>query len=388
MGVYYMVICLITGYAAYYLGARGFSSWEIGVIYSGSCVAGGLLQAAAGKLADRDPRFFWKNQIALCSILALIISVLRLFVDGLVWEGVSYGLLIVLILIMMPMVNTACFYYTERGIDVDYGIARGTGSVCFAAASFLLGRLTAAKGEGSLLICCVVLFALTLIADLIMPQAGATVNAAEEDCAAADEKGGRGVFVFRYPVFMLMAFGITLALVFHNMVSTYMINIMQEAGGGPDSMGLALAIAGAVELPVLFCYTRIKKRTGLSSAILIAAGCFFFALRGGLFIAASGVLMIYFVQLLQSVSYGLVTAAKAGYANEAVSAADETTGQAVMSMTDSFGMVAGSLLGGLLLSGGGTGRMLIAGTAVAAAGTLVAFIAARAGAKGDVKDGK
>lgn len=380
MGVYYMVICIIFSYAAYYLGARGFSSWEIGVIYSGSCVAGGILQAAAGRLADRDPRWYWKKQVTLCSLLALIVSLLRLFVHGSVWEGASYGLLIVLVLIMLPMVNTACFYYNDRGVDVDYGIARGIGSVGYAAASFALGRLTAAKGPDSLLACCAAMFALLLVSGIIMPEAGALVNA-PEDAGASEEKGSGRAFAAEYPVFILMAAGIALALTFNNMLATYMINIMEEAGGGPDSMGVALAIAGAVELPVLFLYTRIKGKTGMTSATLIAAGCLFFAVRGGLLIAASGVMLIYFVQLLQSVSYGLVTAAKADYANETVDPAYETTGQAVMSMTESFGMVAGSLIGGILLSGGGTGRMLIAGTAMAAAGTIVAFIAARAGGK-------
>ena len=153
-------------------------------------------------------------------------------------------------------------------------------------------------------------------------------------------------------------------------------------------MGVALAIAGAVELPVLFLYSRIEGRHGLTSALLICIACVFFTVKGALFIAASGVLMIYFAQLLQSVSYGLVTAARATYANEAVAAEDATTGQAVMSMTESLSVVAGSFLGGALLTGGGVHHMLVAGTAMAAAGTIVAFIAAGKGGSGGSTDGK
>ena len=125
MGVYYMAICIVFSYAAYYLRAEGFSSWQTGVIVSVSCVIGALLQPVSGRLADSDPKWFWKTQLLAFSALALAISVLRIFVDGLIWEGVSYGLLIVLILVMMPLVNSSCFYYTDRGISVDYGIARG-----------------------------------------------------------------------------------------------------------------------------------------------------------------------------------------------------------------------------------------------------------------------
>ena len=377
MGVYYMAICIVFSYAAYYLRAEGFSSWQTGLIVSVSCVIGALLQPVSGRLADVDPKWFWKTQLLAFSALALAISVLRIFVDGLIWEGVSYGLLIVLILVMMPLVNSSCFYYTDRGISVDYGIARGIGSVAYAAASFVLGRLAAMKGPQVLVACCAVLFALVLAASVIMPKAGEPLRAPEKK----KEKQGTKNFASAYPAVILMAAGITLAFAFHNMVVTYMINITEEVGGGPDSMGTAIAIGGAMELPALFLYTRIKEKSGLRSAILISIGCLIFVVRGLMFAAASGVMMIYFIQLLQGPSYGLVTAAKAAYAHETVAAGDETTGQAVMSMTDSFGIVAGSLLGGILLSSGGTDRMLIVGTALAAAGTIVAFTAARAGVK-------
>jgi len=383
MGVYYMVICIVFCYAAYYLGEEGFSSWQTGLIVSVSCIAGALLQPASGRLADSDPKWFWKNQLLLLTALALVISVLRIFVSGLIWEGAAYGLLIVLVLVMMPLVNSACFYYADRGISVDFGTARGIGSFAYAAASFALGRLTAVTGPQVLTLCCAVLFALVLAAVAIMPR-----SAALPDAPGKKEDQGTKNFISAYPAVILMAAGITLALVFHNMVATYMINIMEEAGGGSDSMGTAIAIGGAMELPALFLYTRIKEKSGLSAAVLISVGCLFFVIRGVLFVFASGVMMIYFIQLLQGPSYGLVTAAKAAYAYETVAARDETTGQAVMSMTDSFGIVGGSLLGGILLSGGGADLMLLTGTALAAAGTITAFIAAGAGRKGDDKNGK
>jgi PPP family 3-phenylpropionic acid transporter len=183
-----------------------------------------------------------------------------------------------------------------------------------------------------------------------------------------------------------MAAGITLGCVFHNMVATYMFDIMKEAGGDSGTMGTAIAIGGAMELPALFLYTRIKEKSGLSAAALICIGCLMFVVKGVLLVAASGVVMIYFIQLLQGPSYGIVTAAKAAYAHETTAAGDETTGQAVMSMTDSFSIVAGSMLGGFLLSGGSAGRMLVAGTAMAAAGSIITIIAAKKGGIGGLKN--
>lgn len=383
MAAYYMIICLIFSFAAMYLTSEGFSSWEIGILISVSCLAGGILQAAAGRLADRDPRWSWKKQLIMYSITAAAIAALRMVIRSRVLEGISYGLLIVLTLVMMPLVNSACFYYVDCGKKVDFGLARGIGSVSYAAASFMLGRLAGARGDHILVVCGFAAFILMLAAVIIMPYYGYVTDARAEQ-TETDTRGLAG----RYPVFIVMAAAITLALVFSNMISTYMFNIMEDVGGGPDSMGVALAIAGVSEMPALFLYSRIQERTGLSSAMLITAACFFFVLRGFLFMEASGVMMIYFVQLLQSVSYGLITAAKANYAHEALPAEENNTGQAVMSMTDSFSIVAGSLIGGLLLSGGGTDLMLQAGTALAAAGMIVAFIAARKGKKEGNINGK
>jgi PPP family 3-phenylpropionic acid transporter len=379
MGVYYMIICIVFSFAAYYLYLQGFTSRQTGLIISSSCVVGAFLQPVSGRLADSDPKWSWKNQLLLLSALALAVSMLRIFMDGLIWEGACYILLFVLVLVMMPLVNSSCFYYKDRGISVDYGVVRGVGSISYAATSLLFGWLTAMKGPQVLALCLAVLFALLLAAAFIMPLAGGPQNVRPAEIK--NEQSTKN-FISAYPAVILMAAGITLGCVFHNMVATYMFDIMREAGGDSGTMGTAIAIGGAMELPALFLYTRIKEKSGLSAAALICIGCLMFVVKGVLLAAASGVVMIYFIQLLQGPSYGIVTAAKAAYAHETVAAGDETTGQAVMSMTDSFSIVAGSMLGGMLLSGGSAGRMLVAGTAMAAAGTIITIIAAKKGGGG------
>ena len=379
MGVYYMIICIVFSFAAYYLYLQGFTSRQTGLIISSSCVVGAFLQPVSGRLADSDPKWSWKNQLLLLSALALAVSMLRIFMDGLIWEGACYILLFVLVLVMMPLVNSSCFYYKDRGISVDYGVVRGIGSISYAATSLLFGWLTVVAGPQVLALCLAALFALLLAAAFIMPLAGGPQNVRPAEIK--NEQSTKN-FISAYPAVILMAAGITLGCVFHNMVATYMFDIMKEAGGDSGTMGTAIAIGGAVELPALFLYTRIKEKSGLSAAALICIGCLMFVVKGVLLVAASGVVMIYFIQLLQGPSYGIVTAAKAAYAHETVAAGDETTGQAVMSMTDSFSIVAGSMLGGMLLSGGSAGRMLVAGTAMAAAGTIITIIAAKKGGGG------
>lgn len=44
---------------------------------------------------------------------------------------------------MMPMINAANFYYENRKIPMQFGIARGCGSLFYAVLSLILEKLTA-----------------------------------------------------------------------------------------------------------------------------------------------------------------------------------------------------------------------------------------------------
>lgn len=46
------------------------------------------------------------------------------------------------ILAMQPILNAFAFYYLNKGVSVNYGAARGIGSLCYSGCSMLLGMLT------------------------------------------------------------------------------------------------------------------------------------------------------------------------------------------------------------------------------------------------------
>ena len=78
---------------------------------------------------------------------------------------------------------------------------------------------------------------------------------------------------------------------------------------------------------------------------------------------------------MQGVTYGLMVAAKATYADECMEPEDMATGQAVMTFADAFGVVAGTFIGGALINYGGTGFMLLGGVIITVIGTLVTLLA-------------
>ena len=368
---YYAGQSLTLSYAAYYLGTAGFSDRTIGIIMAVTCALGSVFQGVVGRLADQRRIFHWKRQLQIYSILEILFSLLLLVNSGKVLCGLFYALLTHHSLLMMPMVNAASFYYTTLGKPVDFGIARGLGSLSFAVTSFIVGKMTASWGS-------VMVPYLNIVVSLAMYVITTTMPfipvSGEKKTDMPTARQPRKNFLLTYPAFFITVIGVTLLVFFNNVMSFYIIRLIEYKGGGSGDLGIALAIAATTELPVMFMYSRIARR--ISSARLIMISGFFFILRGILYIVAPNVQALFFVQLTQSVSFGLLAAAKSYYANNCMADEDKVTGQAVMTMTESIGSVIASLAGGLLIAGGGIMLVLWCITGAAVLGTLITGLTA------------
>ena len=53
---------------------------------------------------------------------------------------------------LQPLVNSVSIYYINRGVNVDFGIARGIGSLLYAVCSSILGALVAQTGSRVVLV--------------------------------------------------------------------------------------------------------------------------------------------------------------------------------------------------------------------------------------------
>lgn len=372
LGSFYSMNCVMISYSAYYLGIIGLSDKAIGSLIALACLSGAFLQVIAGRVADKEPRWYWKNQLILYGMILLLLMFSLLFLKHTGLIAIIYGMIILLILVIMPLAHTSCFYYSSRGVPVNFGVVRSIGSLAFAAVSFAVGKLTAGFGKNIIPISGMIIGLIFLVTLLFMPQI--KTDNTEDKLTNTESQKSKG-FVRKYPVFIIMALAMTLVLILHNMINTYLIRIVERVGGDSGDLGIALGIAAIAELPVFIFYSRIERKKERSAAIFILIACAFFFIRGVIFIFAGNVIMIYIVQLLQSLSYALLCVSKASYADQVVDRDDETTGQSVMTVTDAMGSVGGSLLGGILIDQGGVNLMLMIGAVMALLGTIVAGIA-------------
>ena len=361
LGVHTMMLCPAINFVAPYLSAAQVSTKSIGILVAASCLLAVVFQQIFGRMVDRNLVDGKKLLLFMTAILTVAAFSL-VFVTGGGLRAVIFGGLYCITLIMMPILYSFSFFYENKGVSVNYGVARGCGSMSYAACSTVLGFLVAKLGTGVVPVT-YGLLGVTLFAILLsMPTLKGTASMSSAPTQS------HSLQLNKFPAFRLMLIGLSLVMLFHNMLMTYFIYAIEHVGGDSSNLGIALGLAAVLEIPVLFLYTRIKGNTA-SKYFLTASGVFFFA-KAALFVVAQSVTMIYLIQCLQIVSYGLMAAARVYYVDETVGKKYETTGQAYMSATETIGIVFGSIIGGFLLQGFGVGALLWGGAVASFVGMI------------------
>lgn len=381
---YWMLYCLSTAFITVFLLAQGLSAASIGVIVALSNILAAAGQLAVGNVTDRYEKITWRNAILGIGALQFICLVLLIICSSSFFINAGvYLLFTILVYFQMPLVNSAVFTYEACGISVDFGSARGMGSIAYALISFAAGQLIASIGTNAIIYLSLAVLAGLLAVTFSMPSGErhktGDPRGCDESCGCSETCGcgeippthKRGIVSFakKYPAFMLTLLGIVLLMAFHNIVHTYMIQMIEPLGGDSASMGTAFSIEALMELPVMFGFYKLIQR--FSPGALIAFAGFAFILKALAYIAAGSVTGIYLAQSLQMLSYAIFISASVYYANEKMEAIDRVTGQSYMTASISIGAVLGNLAGGFVLDAGGVKALLCFALALTAAGAVI-----------------
>lgn len=369
-----MIMCAGFNYVTYYLLDRGVSDSHIGILIAVSCALAVVFQQLLGRRVDRGSLNGKKILLLFAAFMSVLGVAILAFKPA--WAAaLMYGMLMCSIQVMQPILNSISFYYRSEGISVNYGVARGVGSLCYAFFSMLLGMLTVKAGSIVVPLSLGILSAMIFLIIWSMPSiktgggGGAAVNAGSTTSEVAVPDSVKAFRLFQYPAFAMMLAGLVMVMIFHNMVMTYFIYVVERAGGDSGNMGLAIGLSGLVEIPIIFFYTKIKG--GRPSRYFLAFSGVAFLGKAVLFLFARSMGMVYFTQCVQCLSYGLMAASRVYYVDETVGKENETTGQAYMTATETIGIVLGSSLGGFLMQARGIDALLWCGAAVSFVGMVL-----------------
>jgi len=365
---YWAAVAGLMSFATAFLLEKGFAPSQVGILLASgnllSCAFQPLLAAQADRIGGNVLKLF---TLGLSTMSFLFLCVIQ-FLPVAQWlYGLSYLLAVFSLDAMMPLLNSICVAYNEQGIKINYGVGRGLGSLAYAFSALIIGKAMAGLGADIMVWIVLALLGCNIFITLRYPELKRhqTLESKNSDCCSVPE------FFLRYKWYCISLLGVMLLAMFHAMTENYLIEIAGKLGGDSGSVGIALFVATAIEAPVVIYFEKIRKY--ISDSWLLRLAGLSFLLKSVLFLLAPSVTAIYFIQLLQATSYSFLSPTQLYYANAKVKAADMVKGQAFITAAYSLGCAIGNFTGGQLLDIFNVTVLLIAGIAMAAAGTIILF---------------
>ena len=366
---YWATAAGVVSFATAFLLQKGFAASTVGTLLA----AGNLLSCAFQPvLADRADRIGGNVLKWLTVGLTLLSAMCFVSIQLLPLPAVAFGLLYLLGVFafdaMNPLMNALNVSYMTSGYTINYGLSRGLGSLAYAFAALGIGKVMARFGADWMIWISLGLLTVNAVMALSYPSLVTAVSGEKKgnDCCSIP------VFFCRYKWYCVSLLGVMLLGMFHAMTENYLIEIVTPLGGDSGTVGVALFIATAIEAVVLVYFDKVRGK--ISDNWLLKLAGISFVLKAVLFLVASSVTTIYIIQLLQATSYTFLSPTQMYYAHNKIHPADMVKGQAFITASYTLGCAAGNFTGGQLLSAFGVRALLLAGVAMAVAGTLVFFL--------------
>lgn len=366
---YWATAAGIVSFATAFLLQKGFAASVVGTLLASGNLLSCTFQPILADWADRRGGNVLKWMAA---GLTVVSALCFLSIQLIPLPGMAFGLLYLLGVFafdsMNPLMNALNVSYMTNGYQINYGFSRGLGSLAYAFAALLVGKVMARFGADWMIWISLGLLFVNAIMAMSYPSLVVSGSAKQENTGCCSIP----VFFRRYRWYCVSLLGVMLLGMFHAMTENYLIEIVTPLGGDSGTVGVALFIATAVEAVVLVYFAKVRAK--ISDNWLLKIAGISFTLKAVLFLLASNVATIYMIQLLQATSYTLLAPTQMYYANNKIAPADMVKGQAFITASYTLGCAAGNFSGGQLVSAFGIRALLLAGIAIAAAGTTVFFL--------------
>ena len=396
-GEFWMSFCVIFSFASVYLLKKGFTSSEVGVLIAVAGTLSAILQPIVGDVVDRSKRISLHMAILFFSFFIIVAAVLLYCFDLQFWlTALLYGVMVAVLQVVTPLVNAIGMYYINRGVAINFGIARGIGSLSYALISLAVGNLVERYQEPVIPLLVIIIYLCIIVSTVTFRFKLAPKFADVKDIEAEIEEEikedslpqrdipyvndsghemSESSFFKKYPKFMTLLVGLTLLFVSHNMLNNFIFQIVQYHGAGSVEMGNVAGLAAALELPTMFLFTYYLKI--VSAGNLLKVSGVFFTLKALMTYLATGMGMIYAAQFMQMFGFALFVVASVYYVNEKIAEQDKVKGQSYMTMTNTAGSVGGSLIAGWLIDSLGVPTMLLVSVLAGLLGAVLVIISAQ-----------
>ncbi len=370
---YWVTSAVVFCFTTVFLQFRGYSNYEIGIVFAVGNIIGFVSQPLIAGYIDRSDRRTLLRCIRITAVGAVLLMLaVYLLPSGSVSLIVAYALLVAGNTLLNPLCISLSFYIESWGCGINFSRARALGSLSYAACNVILGMLVQRVSENAVPTAFILFSSLLGLATLLFVPGDRAHRAAFPERraqAAVERPSGLLEFARENRRFMLFLLGTATLYFTHGMIGNFMIEFIRSIGGGSEDMGNVLAFMTVVEVPVMLLFGRLTRRFRCSSLLRFAV--IMFTVKELMIYLASSLPALYAAEALQAFSFALFVPASVRYVDEVIAKHNAVKGQAFVTSMMTLGSIFASYIGGLLLDTSTPGFTLLVGVIVSAVGTLI-----------------
>ena len=372
-GSYFAGFSAIWGFGPVLLLYWGLSNSALGVVTSLALLLPLLIQPVLASLSDADPRWTSRRLALGLSLLTLAAALaITLLPEQKTVLLVSYAVIGVTLVCTSPFFNSMVMAYHLRGVNVNYGLGRGTGSTTYAIVALVMGFVLERRSPAVILPVLLAALALQIVSiwsfHYPLPELPRTGETAPPQVLSLPK------LLRKYPAFTVLLVGCALLQGGHNACNTYMIHIADKVGAGEGLMGVILAVSAFTELPAMALFPRMHRRLSLRTLFRVCAATF--VLKDLLFWVAQSPVLLYAAAVIQFFEFGIFLPACVYYVAERLDSANQAKGQGLIHVcSNGLGPAVMTAIGGRLIDSAGINTMLAVTTAAGFVGFLVVLAA-------------
>lgn len=377
-GTYWMVYGFVSSFASVFLLARKYSNTEIGIILASANVIAVLLQPFLADAADRS------QKVSLIGIVQMIAGMMMLMVAGILLmknKSCFFTAVFVLLIswhtVLQPLINTLSFKLQETGVHINFGIARGIGSLAYSSFMAILGSMVKNYGTEILPIIAEVVLTLMMGSLYLTRCEYNTLKKGEKkslpEVQDADiQKIDLLSFIRRNKLFCVVGIGIVGLFFSNSVMNNYMMQIVADVGGDSEDMGKVMSLMAFLEIPTMVMFDSLKKRITCQS--MIKVGAIGFTVKIVICHLADSVAVIFAAQFLQIAAFGLFLPAMVHFIDEIMSRGEAVKGQTLFTMMITITTIFSSLAGGIILDMSNAKTLTLTSSAATAAGAAIILL--------------
>ena len=364
---YWACFCAIFSFANPYLSSKGVPVSTIGTILAIASILSVIIQPYLAKLIDTYEFFTVRSSILLSLIVSVFAIILMIICDNPLILYTSYTIALCGFLNVQTFMYPFIFEYMNRGYKVNFGFARGMGSISYAIASYTLGTLSAKYSLNFLPMYFLVLTILVILMILTFEPLGKIKKHEEHlpDVSLRD-------FYNRNKSFFVVLLAIVLIFFTATAFNNFLRNILVSINYSNYEVGICFTLSSLSEFPVMASIPLLHKKFSYYTLFLVSAVGF--SLKAIMLVigALSGnIYLIYFSQLFQALGFALYIPVSLFYITDTFETRDVIKAQAYIGTALTLGSILGNYIGAQICQNISIFALLVISTIISMLGTAL-----------------